>query len=79
MIIDNISNISKYSDLIPANVIEFLDGLQSDISAGRYKLDSDNYVNIDEYEPRDVNLCKFESHKNYIDIQMVLQDRKSVV
>ena len=78
MIIDDISNIKKYEKLIPENIIEFLTNLKSDINAGRYEIDSVNYVNIDEYTPRDVNLCKFEAHKDYIDIQMVLQGEEAI-
>ena len=71
MIVDSLKNIEKYS-LIPQNVAEFLKTLDANSPTGHYVLDDKSFVNIDEYETKDVEICKLEAHKKYIDIQMLL-------
>ena len=70
MIIDNIENISKYSAVIPANVIKFLKNISPEV--GHYDIDEKSYANVDMYIPKPYDNCQFEAHKKYIDIQMVL-------
>lgn len=71
MIIDSLENISIYKD-IPQNVIDFIKNLTPQIELGRYEIDSNSYANIEEYETKKISDCKFEAHKKYIDIQMLL-------
>lgn len=87
MITDNIKNISKYSKtpsplegegcgegfcIIPPKVSAFLKTLSPDTPVGHYEIDDGIYANVDEYSPKPYENCKFEAHKKYIDIQMVL-------
>ncbi|MBQ3640572.1 YhcH/YjgK/YiaL family protein, partial [bacterium] len=78
MIVDDLENISKYADLIPQDVIDFMLKLKSDIKSGRYDIDGINYVNIDEYKPKSIDMCRFEAHRKYIDIQMVLEGQEFI-
>ena len=78
MIVDDLENISKYADLIPQDVIDFMLNLKSDINAGRYDIDGVNYINIDEYKPKSIDMCRFEAHKKYADIQMVLEGQEFI-
>lgn len=78
MIVDKLENISKYKDLIPQDVIDFMLKLKSDIKSGRYDIDGINYVNIDEYKPKSIDMCRFEAHKKYADIQMVLEGQEFI-
>ena len=71
MISDNIENITKYLE-ISEKVSDFLKSLTPDSVCGRYEIDENAYANIDVYETKDICLCKFEAHKKYIDIQMLL-------
>lgn len=71
MIIDGLENISIYKD-IPQNVIDFIRNLTPQIELGRYEIDSNSYANIEEYETKKISDCKFEAHKKYIDIQLLL-------
>ncbi len=51
----------------------FKDNDVSKLNVGRYDLDGDNlFVNIDEYETRDEQDCKYESHRKYADIQYLV-------
>lgn len=71
MIIDSIENISIYEN-IPQNVIYFIKNLTPQTELGHYEIDKNSYANIEIYETKNLNDCKFEAHKNYIDIQMLL-------
>ena len=78
MIIDNLENISKYEKIISGKVINFLKNLSCDAKTGRYEIDSNSYANVDEYSPKEYANCKFEAHKKYIDIQMVLSGEENL-
>lgn len=77
MIIDNLKNISDYN-IISQNVIDFLYGLTSQTETGHYKIDDYSYANVDVYETKFPELCKFEAHKKYIDIQMLLSGKEEL-
>jgi YhcH/YjgK/YiaL family protein len=43
------------------------------VAPGRVELDGDRlFVSIDEYKTRPESDCRFEAHRNYIDIQVML-------
>ncbi len=68
MITDNIKNLKNYN-IVSENVINFLMNLPTE--AGHYEIDDTAYANIDVYNTKQD--CKFEAHKKYIDIQMLLE------
>lgn len=72
MIYDNIKNLNKYNE-ISANVKDFLTGLSAETPVGHYEIDENIYVNIDIYNTKDIDNCKLEAHKKYIDIQMLIE------
>lgn len=80
MIIDNIENISKYACLIPEDVIEFIKNCRNIEfqNAKRVSLNGNNYANFDIYNPKPLDLCKFEAHKKYIDIQIMLDGEEQI-
>ena len=78
MIIDKLENISKYKPIISDKVIEFLKNISSGTPAGHYEIENGVYANIDEYSPKQFENCKFEAHKKYIDIQMVLSGEENL-
>lgn len=72
MIVDDIENLAKYK-IIPQKVVDFLTGLTSDTESGHFEIDETSYANVDIYNTKSVDACKFEAHKKYIDIQMLLK------
>lgn len=70
MITDNIKNLKNYN-VVPETVLNFLMNLPS--NAGHYEIDDKNFANIDIYNTKPLENCKFEAHKKYIDIQMLLE------
>lgn len=71
MIIDKIENISKYEQ-IPNYVVNFVNSLNLNTKIGKYELNNNEFVNIEEYETKNISKAKFEAHKKYIDIQILL-------
>ena len=56
------------------------DFLAKDLSifeCGRYEIDEDCFVNISEYEPKDVEPV-FEAHEKYIDIQKIVSGKEII-
>ena len=77
MIIDKLENISLYSQ-IPDYVCEFLKTLSEDTPCGRYGLSETDYVNIETYTTKTISEGKFETHNNYIDIQLLLNGKERI-
>lgn len=78
MIIDKLENIELYSE-IPTSVVNFIKNLNKDnISFGRTKLDDDNYVNIEKYQTKSVELGKYETHDKYADVQLLLNGNERI-
>lgn len=72
MITDKLENLKSYN-IASDKVLDFLLGLTSNTPAGHYVIDDMSYVNIDIYNTKPTENCKFEAHKKYIDIQMLLE------
>lgn len=77
MITDSIKNITKYDD-IPEAAKRFILSLTSDISCGRHELGNNIYANVEEYKTKTIQAGKFESHKKYIDIQILLKGHENI-
>lgn len=77
MIIDDIKNIENYN-IVPAKVVDFLKNLTIETPVGHYEIDEKIYVNIDVYNTKSIADCRFEAHKKYIDIQMLLQGQEEI-
>lgn len=82
MIKDNIQNAEKYytlSERIKLG-LEYLKN--TDLAAleiGRYEiLGNEVFVNVQDYLSKDENDAKFEAHKNYIDIQYVIEGEEKI-
>ena len=52
--------------------------MNKDVILGRQVLKDENYVNVEQYEPKDITTARFESHRKYIDIQMLLAGKERV-
>lgn len=77
MITDYIKNIENYPN-IPKEVSDFLKNLSQETQIGHYEISENAYANIDIYETKFVENCKFEAHKKYIDIQMLLEGEEEL-
>lgn len=77
MIIDQLENVVLYSD-IPNEIKDFILNLDANISCGRYNLSGENYANVEIYSTKNLNDAKFESHNNFIDIQILLRGKERI-
>lgn len=76
MIYDKTENIELYfkekSPLYKA--LKFAINFDSSQPDGRYEIEGDDiFALVSSYETKDLNELKFEAHKKYIDIQLLLQ------
>ena len=82
MIIDNIKNLDLYSksDVYTNKINEFINkSKESNLQEGRYELEGDNLIAlIQKYETKEIEKCKYESHKKYIDVQYIEQGREVI-
>ncbi len=77
MIIDKLEHILLYKN-IPSDVADFLLKLNRNTPVGRYDLTCGNYVNVESYTTKNITEAKFEAHKNYIDIQLLLSGNEKI-
>ena len=77
MIVDKLENIANYSE-IPADAVNFITELTDDIKLGKYNIGVSNYANVESYITKNIDDAKFESHKNYIDIQILLSGKERI-
>lgn len=75
MILDSIKNISRYENLNIdfKAIVKFIDRVTNEnLDNGRYDIKGDKlFALVQSYETKDINECKLESHKKYIDIQYI--------
>lgn len=76
MIFDHISNLGRYTGT-NKNIQKFIDYMaEHDVTkykTGRYDIDEDVYFNVKEYVPKDPVVAGWETHKEHIDIQYLLE------
>ena len=82
MILDSIENLSLYRGL-SVNIFKAIDYILNnnlnDLSVGKHQiLNDDIFVIINEYETKDEFDCPTETHKKYIDIQIMLQGEEKI-
>ena len=78
MIIDKIENISIYKN-IPEIAIDFILSLKKETpSLGKHVLSESIYANVETYETKLLENGKFEAHKDYIDVQILLKGHEQI-
>ena len=48
------------------------------LETGKHNINDWLYINVQEYETKDISLCKYESHKKYIDIQYMINGIEAI-
>ena len=82
MIVDKIENLAIYSNTSArlAKGIEYINNTDfSKMDLGTYKIDGDDiFAMLQEYDTRNVEDCKLEGHKKYIDIQYIISGGEQI-
>ena len=76
MVVDTLENLMKYTALHPRFPKAFaylLELLEKGAENGRHQLDEEVYVNLMTGDTKEVELAKAESHRKYIDVQLVIE------
>jgi len=76
MIIDKIENIDLYSGISPniKEAIEYIKGTDFSImETGKYNINKNMFVLVNEYLTQENKLGILEAHKSYIDFQYILE------
>lgn len=71
MIVDNFENLYEYN-VVPAEVLEFIDKLMVNTPDGRYDITDTIYANVETYQRKSPVEAYLESHRKYIDLQFLL-------
>lgn len=78
MIIDKIENVSLYKN-IPEVAVNFISSLKNKTpEIGKHILSDSVYANVETYETKLLTAGKFEAHKKYIDIQILLKGKEQI-
>ena len=70
----------KIKDLkgyVPNDMHSFIDSLNN-ISVGKYYFENGNYANVEEYTSKPLTDGKYEVHRQYNDIQIVLSGKEKI-
>ena len=80
MITDNIKNAHLYCALNEnfKLAFDFLKKLDENVKPGKYELNENTFVNVQEYEGKTREEAKFESHALYCDIQYMICGREFI-
>jgi biofilm protein TabA len=79
MILDSFENFGRYSLSVPGlrEAVVFARGAAS-LPAGRYELPQGAYALVQEYETADAGALKWEAHRAYADVQVMLEGRERI-
>ena len=59
--------------------LKYLKNIDLDkLELGRHDINDWLYINVQEYETKDVSLCRFESHRKYVDIQYMIDGLEAI-
>ncbi len=59
--------------------VEFIEKLNFDeYEKGKYVVNDDFFFMIQEYDAKEKDVARFEAHKNYVDIQYIVEGKESM-
>jgi YhcH/YjgK/YiaL family protein len=77
MITDDITNIREYK-IIPEEAINFIENLTITAREGKHTINDKIYANIESYTRKSLMEANLESHRKYIDIQLLLSGTERI-
>lgn len=59
--------------------VQYITSLPTDnLEVGKYVIDEQFYYTVQEYQTKSVEQCKLESHRKYVDIQLVVEGEEAI-
>lgn len=77
MIVDNLDVLYEYN-VVPPEVLEFIDKLTVNTPDGRYDITDKIYANIESYSRKSILEAVLESHRKYIDLQFLISGTERI-
>lgn len=77
MIFDDLSNIEEYN-IVPKKALDFIHTLTVAVPDGRYEITDRIYANIESYRTKGETEAILESHRKYIDLQLLLHGMERI-
>lgn len=68
----------KTDKLVKYIIEEMIPLGKMDLTIGKHELEGESYYNVDVYMPKSLELCRYESHKKYIDIQYMIEGEELI-
>ncbi|MCF3650483.1 YhcH/YjgK/YiaL family protein [Synoicihabitans lomoniglobus] len=79
MILDSLAHWGQYRWLSPhfPSAFAFLETITADAAVGRHEIAGDDvFAFVQQHETKLVETCRFEAHRQYLDIQYILRGRE---
>ena len=70
-------DLNKIKELCPS-AYDFIVNKADGVAVGKYELESGAYVSVQEYTTKARSEAKYEAHKKFIDIQLILSGRELI-
>ena len=70
-------DLNKIKELCPS-AYDFIVNKADEAAVGKYELEGGAYVSVQEYTTKARNETKYEAHKKFIDIQLILSGRELI-
>lgn len=70
-------DLNKIKELCPS-AYDFIVNKAKDAAVGKYELENGAYVSVQEYTTKARSEAKYEAHKKFIDIQMILSGKELI-
>ena len=70
-------DLNKIKELCPS-AYDFIVNKAKDAAVGKYELENGAYVSVQEYTTKARAEAKYEAHKKFIDIQMILSGKELI-
>ncbi len=77
MITDDIKNLKDYN-VVSDEVLKFINNLNVNTPEGRYEINDRIYANVESYQRKSLLEASLESHRKYIDIQLLLSGTERI-
>lgn len=83
MIVDKSSNLELYKELLPQLLLvkKFIDDHKNfeDIEYCKHLIDEENvFANVQQYITKNSNESRWESHRKYIDVQLIISGKENI-
>ena len=70
-------DLNKIKELCPS-AYDFIVNKADEAAVGKYELEGGTYVSVQEYTTKARSEAKYEAHKKFIDIQLILSGRELI-